>query len=629
MTPPSRLIFALCVLGCALGAVMFPTGYRVTEAASAWLASRLRRLGLFRVSDLPSELLRLDFLRIALGLLLFARFWTDFVAASNPSVRSALGAGLMLSGALTLGIATPIAALLLALSLNLVIDYYSGNYSLGSMVVANCLIPLVIAPAGYTLSVDAYLINRPTKGGALFRAIYGVWGSPNVDRIQVGRFLALWAYGTISFYSAVRHLASPTWREGAATGVLLLSDVASPDWSTMFSSVYDRAHAPFVVFSVVATYGMLLWQLALLPLALLSRWTRRFVIVWGLLFFAFSTYVLHLKRLGVYEFVLWALIFWNWAPPWKSTIPSTSSTRGRLTHALAVTVVVLWGMFLVTWSTNRRDLDEATGRYTPIVFGIGFVNVFNEGDFLLFRHRVTARRSGTRVGFTPTEAVDRALTRRYYRALDQPQFCDQGFAEMWFGAFAESQPQAVQEAALSMEFLTWTQPTNRQLTRLRHVPIIWETICMLPVKFDFEPTPARIRLAGRFPCGLERATAARWWDRTTTRTSADREALEDLFRAEQQGEFACLSAYKRLTQRLGAADQRSAFRPLNETCESELAIAQLYVSEVFDERLRQTSLQTLDTVRAAQQQARIEDCRRGVGEIRRAYFEAIYGPVAP
>jgi uncharacterized membrane protein len=625
VTPPSRLVFAVCVLGGALGAVMFPAGYRVTQAATAWLASRLRRLGLFRVSDLSSELLRLDVLRIALGLLVFARFWTDFVSASNPIARSVLGGGLLLSGALTLGIATPIAALLLAFSLNLVIDYYSGNYSLGSMVVANCLIPLVIAPAGYTLSVDAQFLRRPTMDGALVRSIYGVWGAPDVDRIQVGRFLALLAYVTISLYSAVRHLASPTWTEGAATGVLLLSDVASPDWSTIFSSVYDRAHAAFIVFSVVATYGMLLWQLALLPLALLSRWTRRFVIVWGLLFFAFSTYVLHLKRLGVYEVVLWALIFWNWAPPLKPAIASTSLRRGRLAHALAACVVVLWGMFLVIWSTSPRAVNEDSAGNAPMVFGIGFVNVFNEGDFLLFRHRVTARRSGTRVGFTPTEAVDRALTRRYYRALDLPQFCDQGYAEMWFGAFAESQPQAVQKAALSMEFLTWTQPTNRQLARFRHVPIIWETTCVVPVNFDFEPTPPRVRLASRFPCSLERAVAARWWDRTA-RPSADRGTLDDLFRAEQQGEFACLSAYKRLMQRLGAADQRSAFLPLSETCESELAIAQLYVSEVFDERLRQTTLPTLDAVRAAQQQGRMEDCRQGVGEIRRAYFDAIYGP---
>ena len=621
---------------------MFPAGYGVTEAASAWLAARLRRLGLFPVSDVSSELLRLDFLRIALGLLLFGRFWTDFVAASNPIARSVLAAGLVLSGALTVGIATPIAALLLAFSLNLVIDYYSGNYSLGSMVVANCLIPVVIAPAGYTLSVDAHVIDRPTKGGALVRAIYDVWGPPHLDRIQVGRFLGLLAYATISFYSAVRHLASPTWTEGAATAVLLLSPVASPSWSTMFSSVYDRAHALFAVFSVVTTYGMLLWQLALLPLALLSRWTRRFVIVWGLLFFAFSTYILYLKRLGVYEFVLWALIFWNWAPPWKPTIASTSRRRGRLSPALAVSVVVLWGMFLVAWSTSPRDHDQDSTAYTPIVFGISAVNVFNEGDFLLFRHHVIARRSGTPVGFTPSEAVDRALTRRQYRSLDRPKYCDPGFAKMWFRAFTELRPQAVQGATFSMEFLTWTQPTNRQLAGFRRVPIVWETTCTLQVNMSelwmdgpmdmaraagFEPSPRRVGLATRFPCSLERADAAAWYDRAIQpkRSSADLDALLELLNAEHDGPIQCLAAYKKLTERLGTAENGDPYVPWTTTCTSELALAEVYVSEVFDDPLRQKTIRTLDAARAAQAQGRIDECRMAVGEIRRAYFEAIYG----
>lgn len=141
---------------------------------------------------------------------------------------------------------------------------------------------------------------------------------------------------------------------------------------------------------------------------------------------------------------------------------------------------------------------------------------------------------------------------------------------------------------------------------------------------DFASTPPHIRLASLFPCGLERAAAARWWDRTT-RTSADREALEDLFRSERQSTIRCLSAYKRLVQRLAAAEQRSAYLPPTATCEAELAIAEVYVSGVFDDPLRRKTIPTLDAVRVAQLQGRIDECRQGVAEIRRAYFEAIYG----
>ena len=113
--------------------------------------------------------------------------------------------------------------------------------------------------------------------------------------------------------------------------------------------------------------------------------------------------------------------------------------------------------------------------------------------------------------------------------------------------------------------------------------------------------------------------------RAADSTSADRKALEDLFRGAQQGTIACLSAYKRLTERLGAAEQRSAYLPSAATCESELAIAEVYVSEVFDDPLRQATRPALEMARAAQQERQTELCRVAVGDIRRAYFEAIFG----
>jgi hypothetical protein len=149
------------------------------------------------------------------------------------------------------------------------------------------------------------------------------------------------------------------------------------------------------------------------------------------------------------------------------------------------------------------------------------------------------------------------------------------------------------------------------------------------VGIDFDPTPLRIRLASRFPCSLETAVAAGWSDHPglsgVTRTRADREALADLFREAQQTAIRCLSAYRRVTQRLGAAEQRSAYEPSTAACESELAIAEVYVADVFDAPLRQQTIPTLEAARAAQRQGGTDDCRRKAGEIRRAYFEAIYG----
>jgi predicted DCC family thiol-disulfide oxidoreductase YuxK len=67
------------------------------------------------------------------------------------------------------------------------------------------------------------------------------------------------------------------------------------------------------MFSKFTTYGMLVWQIGLLPLVLLSRLTRVAAIVWGAIFFTFSAYVLAIKTLGTYEYVLFVLIFWSHA----------------------------------------------------------------------------------------------------------------------------------------------------------------------------------------------------------------------------------------------------------------------------------------------------------------------------
>ena len=69
---------------------------------------------------------------------------------------------------------------------------------------------------------------------------------------------------------------------------------------------------------------------------------------------------------------------------------------------------------------------------------------------------------------------------------------------------------------------------------------------MVRVFADFEVTPRRSGLARRFPCSLERAGAALWYDRAikATRSRADLAALEDVFRAEQDGPIQCLAAYQ-------------------------------------------------------------------------------------
>jgi hypothetical protein len=469
-TPPAQTLLAATVVAGSLVAARYP----IVEQTLSKLADWLRRIAFFPNSDVTSELLQLDLLRIALGGFLFTRFWPDFIAAKDVWSHLATGAGLMLSGALTLGIATPIVALLLAFTLNLLIEYASRNYSLGSVVAASCLIPLIVAPAGYTRSIDGLVLMRRSS---TIRSIFELWGSPTVDRIQIGRFLALATYATINLYSAIQHLDSSTWRQGAAAGVLLLSPVSSQPWAAgVAQSFYTRAHTMFTASSIASTYLMLFWQMALLPLSLFSRWTRRFVIAWGVLFFAFSTYVLQLKRLGAYELVLWAMIFWNGSPRRPRPLVMMPP-RTRVTTALAVSVIALWSLFVVNWITDPKDLRARPLRRAPIVFGMDVVNVFNDRDFALFRHQFIVTRAGGPVSFSTGEAFDIALTLRLYLDLQEP-FCDPELATMWLRGFAKAVPTR-QPDQVSMEFRSWIRPTNEELVTFQNVPIVWQTGCIV------------------------------------------------------------------------------------------------------------------------------------------------------
>jgi hypothetical protein len=278
---------------------------------------------------------RLDLLRIPLGFLLLQRFLQDLsgkIGAGNFAaiVWFLLGSGL--AGLLCIGFATPVAALMLGLFLNLIIDNYTFNSSLGSMVIAMCLIPMIASPVGRSFSIDAILMRQNHALGRSISSIYAFWGGASVDHIQAARFLSLLAYGGVCIYSTLKHLESPSWTWGITTTFILLSPVSDKQYAQIFQKLYELQPQLLVLFGFVTTYGMIFWELFLVPLVLFSYWTRLLTIAWGVLFFLFSTYILSINTLGVYEFVLWAIIFWN---QWKIGLQQRHGLRVSFTKRYA------------------------------------------------------------------------------------------------------------------------------------------------------------------------------------------------------------------------------------------------------------------------------------------------------
>ncbi len=292
------------------------------------------------------------------------------------------------------------------------------------------------------------------------------------------------------------------------------------------------------------------------------------------------------------------------------------------------------------------------------MFGIGIVNVFNETDLRMYRNLATSRRiepngDATPLFYSPNESVDATLTGRLKWVVMEPLFCDQDFARMWFTGFAESLPASHRDrqANVFLEFISWTRPTNAELASVRYVPIVWESICIIRANLQqpahvstqylpaavarlaasgpgFEATLRRVNLAGRFPCDLERAEATRWHDQPMhgTRTAQEISARKNMIEAARKGSTQCLSAYRQLTARLAAADHVSPLAPPTARCESDLAIAEAYYGDAFDEDLQRETQPSLNAAREAATQENVDACRQAVASIRRAYFEAIYGP---
>ena len=76
-SPGFELLVGIAVLSSAFALVSWRPVARGCDGATAALASGLRRIGFFPVSDVAIEVHRLDLLRIPLGFLLLQRFLED------------------------------------------------------------------------------------------------------------------------------------------------------------------------------------------------------------------------------------------------------------------------------------------------------------------------------------------------------------------------------------------------------------------------------------------------------------------------------------------------------------------------------------------------------------------------
>lgn len=303
------VLFAVCLLvarmprvGCWL------------DPKLARLAAFLRRRGLFTVEEPWKEQRRLDLLRIAIGLMAAWRTGGNLLAAvaiGEPTTIALTAFAFALSLLVLLGLAAPVAALLLGVLINLIIDNLTQSSTLSSAVLAMVLMVMAFAPAGRSLSLDGLLLGRCNRLGRAWRALYAAFGPLTLDRAAVVKFGLLLAYASINFSSAMMHVTTQTWPAGMTFGWVLIHPLMSPRFFQIGEWIYRSSPAIYLAIAMLSTWATLLIQSGFLPLVLLDRRTRLLATLIESGFILGSILIIEVRMLGWYQAVALTILFWN------------------------------------------------------------------------------------------------------------------------------------------------------------------------------------------------------------------------------------------------------------------------------------------------------------------------------
>ena len=526
--------FALCLLVASRPAVRRILG--------GWLASLdafLWRRGLFRVDDVDAEQRRLDLVRIALGALASWRMARELVLApaEDPTLVSVQVLSLALSLMIAFGVATPVVAALHMLLLNLIFDNLTSASNVGSQVQAMILLVLVFAPAGRTRSVDALLLRRDDRFGAAWRRLYAPWGHLTAERAALLRWGALLCYAAVSFHSGLLHALDRAWATGYLSGWVLLSDVTNPKFHAIADRLYQLSPFLFVNLSRVATYSLLGWLLLLLPLVLWGGVVRTAAIVYGLLFFSQAAFVMPFQMLGWFEFLLWALLFWDgrlpplprwlrragdavvamstparvavraWLPHRPGAVAAVTAgpfpRSDRLFHAAMLSLAVLLAAFFMRLPL-LRDLPvgsavaavsrDALGQ-APLVFGIGPLSVLNGNDLRMLRITFEtywtegdAPISDTRlVNAGTADSLAYAVTKELQLMAYYGEVCGEEVVDSVLATrYARNYRPIGQHGPtyFHTQFFTTDWPTESDFAGYKYAPVVRRPTCLVSVNAD-------------------------------------------------------------------------------------------------------------------------------------------------
>lgn len=271
------------------------------------------RAGTRAFASTLQELPKFGLLRFIFGVILSVRAWDILVLLApsdyaNTYTMLYAMANLLAGLALMCGLLTQYAILYLLFFHWQIADRFLGTGTLGNDIGAMLAALLFIVNSGRYFSVDSRILRYFNRRWLTPALLY--YGSPPTVRTITGaKLAALFSYWLVCVYSLSMHFNETSWMTGTA-GPLLLSNNFMSAPHAFFEQLFVRSDIA-VLLARLSLWAMMVWYIAVFPFVLIGGIFRAYVIIWGLLFFSLSLFVLQLGWLAEIEFVLWAALFWS------------------------------------------------------------------------------------------------------------------------------------------------------------------------------------------------------------------------------------------------------------------------------------------------------------------------------
>ena len=271
---------------------------------------------LIQKSDFPkailfeNELAKVGLLRIFLGIVVFVRFaeisYSILILDQSTVLIFISFYILVLTAFFILGFCTPLVSLLLLFS-TYACDIQFGTATLGTSILQITLIPFVLVNSGQYYSIDHLVLKRNFIITKPIKFMFKLLGSMNEKAITRAYFFTFFIYSIISFSALGLHIQDDFWINGLTTKALLLNSYLCKHYK-LFRIIEENIPHLLSSVSVLASVLQSFFQFFMFPL-IFSTSGRKFVYVYGLIFFLISLFFLNLSYLPHVEIILWLVIF--------------------------------------------------------------------------------------------------------------------------------------------------------------------------------------------------------------------------------------------------------------------------------------------------------------------------------